>query len=112
MPQELLDNPEVTGNLVGVSFFDDVKWKQTRYRCLVCLIPEEDGTWSALVLSLPGAGSCGPTKEEALERVREAIGGLIESYKEDDKSIPWCDPTLLREKIPTNAELAWIVVNA
>ena len=84
--------------------------RATRCRCLVCLIPEEDGTWSALVLSLPGAGSCGPTKEEALDRVREAIDGLIESYQEDGETIPWCDPR--PEQIPSNAELAWIVVNA
>ncbi|MEI8371386.1 MAG: type II toxin-antitoxin system HicB family antitoxin [Planctomycetota bacterium] len=110
MLQELLDNPEVTGASIAGSFSEDVEWKQTRYRCLVCLIPEEDGTWSALVLSLPGTGSCGPTKEEALNRVHEAIDGLIESYTEDGTTIPWCVPSA--ETIPSNAELAWIVVNA
>jgi predicted RNase H-like HicB family nuclease len=100
---------ELTGNS-AVSFLGEAQWNQTRYRCLVCLIPEDDTMWSAVVLNLPGAGSCGPTKQESLNRVREAIEGLIESYTEDGKAIPWCAPS--SEKIPSNAELAWIVVNA
>jgi predicted RNase H-like HicB family nuclease len=107
MALELLDIEPTTNSAM---LFDDATWKQTSYRCLVCLIPEEDGTWSAVVLNLPGAGSCGQTKDEALGNVREAITGLIESYTEDGETIPWKNPT--SEKIPNTAELTWIVVNA
>ncbi len=109
MPLGIFENYEITGNS-AVSISDGASWTQTRYSCVLCLIPEDDGTWSALVLNLPGAGSCGPTKEDAIERAREAIAGLIESYTEDGEIIPWCSPT--SENIPTNAELARIVVNA
>jgi predicted RNase H-like HicB family nuclease len=108
MALELLD-PEVTGNL-ALSVVDNAEWKQNQFRCLVSFIPEEDGTWSAVVLNLPGAGSCGQTKEEALENVREAIAGLLESYAEDGTSPPWSDPA--SEDIPDNSKFAWIVVNA
>jgi len=94
----------------AVSFNGDVDWKMAQYKCLLCLIPEDDGTWSALVLSLPGAGSCGPTREEAVERAREAISGLIKSYTEDGIEVPWCNPT--SDNVPPEADLLWIVVNA
>ena len=63
-------------------------WTLGQYPCRVRLIAEDDGTWSAIVLNLPGAGSCGATEEEALENVREAVRGLIASYTEDGEIIP------------------------
>ncbi len=48
---------ELTNDALTVSPTDD--WSETTaYRCHVCLICEEDGTFSAIVLNLPGAGSC------------------------------------------------------
>ena len=83
---------------------------QNAYRCHICIIQEEDGSFSAVVLNLPGAGSCGNTEEEALCNVEEAIYGIVESYNECGEEIPWhnvpgCD-------IPTGAKLKWILVNA
>jgi predicted RNase H-like HicB family nuclease len=86
-------------------------WKpQKVYRCHICLIPEEDGTFSVVVLNLPGAGSCGRTKEEAIENVREAVLGVIESYSAHGEEIPWknAEP----EDIPANGMPKWILVNA
>ena len=83
---------------------------QKSYRCHICLIPEVDGTFSAVVLNLPGAGSCGGTREEAIENVCEAILGIVESHEKHGESIPWddSDPT----DIPANGEIKWIRVNA
>jgi predicted RNase H-like HicB family nuclease len=80
------------------------------YRCHVCLVREEDGSFSAIVLNLPGAGSCGDTEEEALQNVREAIHGLIESYSEAGQEIPWKNST--SDDIPNGAKQKWILVNA
>ncbi len=91
--------------------FDSVEWPQvSAYRCHICLIPEDDNTWSAIVLNLPGAGSCGDTEEDALTNVREAIRGVIESYKEAGEGIPWKDS--MSENIPAGARQTWILVNA
>jgi len=91
--------------------FEEVVWpEQAAYRCHVCLIPEEDGTWSAIVLNLPGAASCGDSEEEALLNVREAIVGVVQSYLADGEAIPWCDTTA--DDIPQNAKQTWILVNA
>ena len=49
----------------------------------VLLYTDEDGIWIAEVPSLPGCGSDGRTKEEAKERVKEAIQVYIEALVED-----------------------------
>ena len=79
------------------------------YRCHIKLIKEEDGGYSAIVLNLPGTGSCGDTEEEALDNVREAASGVIESYLEDGEDLPWRDS--LAEVIPDDARHMWILVH-
>ena len=87
------------------------EWRETKaYRCHVCLIREDDGSFSAVVLNLPGAGSCGDTEEEALQNVREAVLGVIESYLAAGDEIPWKNS--LCEDIPEGAKHKWILVNA
>ena len=87
------------------------QWSERRaYRCHVCLIREDDGSFSAVVLNLPGAGSCGDTEEEALQNVRESVLGVIESYLAAGDEIPWKDS--LSEGIPEGAKHKWILVNA
>jgi predicted RNase H-like HicB family nuclease len=86
-------------------------WRpQSAYRCHVCIIREDDGSFSAVALNLPGAGSCRNTEEDALRNAEEAIHGVIESHRDAGEDIPWqevanCD-------IPTGAKLKWILVNA
>ncbi len=100
---------ELTNDALTVSPTDD--WSETTaYRCHVCLICEEDGTFSAIVLNLPGAGSCGDTEEEALQNVREAVQGVIESYNASGETVPWKDSE--PEDIPEGAKQTWILVNA
>ena len=79
------------------------------YRCHILLLKEEDGSYSALVLNLPGAGSCGDTEEEAMRNVREAATGAIESYLSADESIPWIDST--EAEIPDAGKQKWILVH-
>ncbi len=90
-------------------------WRSTRaYRCHIGLIKEDDGQFSAIVLNLAGTGSCGDTEEEALNNVREAVLGVIESYLESGEEIPWMNSIseTSAEDIPEGAKLTWILVNA
>ena len=93
----------------------DVNWtqhsSQNSYHCDVCLIREDDDTFSALVLNLPGAGSCGANQAEAMANVREAVLGLIESYGKAGDTVPWRD-SLSAEAPEGTVERKWILVNA
>jgi len=80
------------------------------YRVQILLTPDDEGGYSAVALSLPGAGSCGDTKEEAIENAKEAIAGVIEEYIASDKTIPWQEASL--EEIPPGSSKLWILVNA
>ena len=86
-------------------------WTESKktYRCHILLLKEDDGSYSALVLNLPGAGSCGDTEEEAMRNVREAAAGAIESYLNHDEDIPWADS--LAAEIPDNGKQRWILVH-
>lgn len=57
----------------------------TRY---VLLYTDEEDFWIAEVPSLPGCRSDGRTREEALERVKEAIQVYVESLQEDKLPVP------------------------
>ena len=54
----------------------------------VLIYPGEDGYWVAECPSLPGCISQGPTKEEAIDNIREAIQGYIEALQEDSLPVP------------------------
>jgi predicted RNase H-like HicB family nuclease len=81
----------------------------SEYRCHLALTTDADGQVSAVVLNLPGTGSCGESDEKAISNAREAIAGVIESYVEDKESIPWVDQ--FDYEIPINARQKWILVN-
>ena len=57
-----------------------------KYRVLV--EQDEDGLFVVEVPSLPGCVSQGATRSEALENIREAIAGYIESLREHGDPIP------------------------
>jgi predicted RNase H-like HicB family nuclease len=42
------------------------------------LIPEDDGRWTAEVPALPGCATWGSTREQAIERIAEAIDLYLE----------------------------------
>ena len=50
-----------------------------KYRVLI--EQDEDGVYVAEVPSLPGCISQGETREQALENIREAIAGYLESLE-------------------------------
>lgn len=54
----------------------------------VILLPGEDGYWVAECPSLPGCISQGKTKSEAIENIKEAIEGWIESMNAHGQPIP------------------------
>ena len=49
---------------------------------------DEEGYYTATVPALPGCVTQGRTKEETLERVKEAIQGYLESLQKDGIPIP------------------------
>jgi len=49
---------------------------------------DEDGVFVAECPSLPGCVSQGATRSEALENIKDAIQGYLESLKKHDDPIP------------------------
>lgn len=48
----------------------------------------EDEYWIAECPSLPGCVSQGKTKEQAIDNIREAIGGYVAALEEDNLPVP------------------------
>lgn len=84
----------------------ETRFYQNTYRCHVALVVEEEGGFSAVVLNLPGVGSCGETEQETLLNVCEAAQAVIESYLTDEQEIPWINDY----KIPWCLKTKWINV--
>lgn len=61
-------------------------------RCTVHLQEETAGGYSIISADLPGVGSQGDTIEQALSNIREAFEGVIDSYLDAGKAIPWSTP--------------------
>ena len=57
-------------------------------RYTVILEENENGVWTARVPALKGCVSQGDTPQEALENVKEAIQGHLESLMQLNKPIP------------------------
>ena len=61
------------------------------YRIEILTIEEEEGGYSTIALNLPGAGSCGDTKEQSIANAEDAIKTVLEEYKESGDRIPWAE---------------------
>jgi len=57
-----------------------------KYRVLI--EQDEDGVFVAEVPVLPGCISQGASRDEALENIREAIEGYLESLRTHDEPVP------------------------
>ena len=57
-----------------------------RYRVLID--QDEDGVYVAEVPALPGCISQGITRSEAIDNIKEAISGYLESLKAHDEPVP------------------------
>jgi predicted RNase H-like HicB family nuclease len=69
-----------------------------KYRVLI--EQDEDGVFVAEVPSLPGCISQGQTRQEALENVKEAIAGYLESLQKHDEPVP---PAITEELVEVPA---------
>lgn len=49
---------------------------------------DEDGSFVAECPSLPGCVSQGPTRKEALQNIKDAIAGYLESLRKHNEPIP------------------------
>ncbi len=54
----------------------------------VLIYPGEDGYWVAVCPSLPGCVSQGPTREDAIRNIKEAIEGYMLALEEDRLPVP------------------------
>ena len=54
----------------------------------VIIEPADDGTFSIYVPDLPGCVSTGRTREDALDSIREAIRGHIQTLRELGEPVP------------------------
>ena len=85
MTPAILDNDSNSTAFV----YDSVEWpRRSAYRCHVCIIPEDDGQITAIVLNLPGTASSGDNEAEALANVEDSIRGLIAMYLDSGDDIP------------------------
>jgi antitoxin HicB len=57
-----------------------------KYRVLI--EQDEDGMYVAEVPSLPGCISQGQTREQAIENIKEAIAGYLESLEAHNEPVP------------------------
>ena len=69
-----------------------------QYRILI--EQDEDGMFVAECSSLPGCISQGKTRKEALENIKDAMKGYVESLKKHKESIP---PSITEEMVEINA---------
>lgn len=58
------------------------------YKVILERNEDEEGYYTATVPALPGCVTQGRTKEETLERVKEAIQGYLESLRKDGIPTP------------------------
>lgn len=77
------------GALQNWRHFPDESTGERVFHVVVALVPEPEGWYSAYSPSLPGAHSQGENAEAALKNIQEAIAGLLESYIDEGKPIPW-----------------------
>ena len=80
-----------------------------RRECRAVLCSEPDGGFSVYARNLPGVVSQGETIDEAIENVKEAFCGAVETYVAEGMEIPWGD---CREPLPRDAIERWILVDA
>jgi len=69
-----------------------------KYR--ITIEQDEDGIYTAECPSLPGCISQGKTRKEAVENIKDAIKGYLESLKKHNDPIP---PSIEEEMVEINA---------
>jgi predicted RNase H-like HicB family nuclease len=64
----------------------DAKMNPVEYT--VIIEPADDGTFSVYVPDLPGCVSTGRTRDEAIESIREAIQGHVQTLRDLGQDVP------------------------
>lgn len=81
--------------------------KETAYRCCVLLSPE-DGGYCVRAADLAGVVSEGDTVDQAVQNIKDAYAGAIESYRAHGDAVPWLVPPRNPEE---NEQSLWIELN-
>ena len=63
----------------------------------IAISQDEDGVYVIECLNLPGCISQGKTKQEAIENIKDAIRGYLESLKKHNEEIPIKDISQITE---------------
>lgn len=84
--------------------------KEEGCRIRVLITQDDEKTFSAVALNLPGVGSCGENEKEAIENFKEAAQGALDSYAAAGEPVPWKETPA--EKIPAGSRQTWVVVHA
>ena len=80
---------EAAGKTVIGPFPNESGTNGVEFRFLVQVTQDDEGIYSAIALNLPGTGSCGDTREKAIQNFKEAAVGTLEYYAESAEEIPW-----------------------
>jgi predicted RNase H-like HicB family nuclease len=88
---------------------DNGKSKLVRLHVAIAKEDDED-QYSIIALNLPGCASCGDSEVEAIENIKEAASGLIESYDAAGVAIPWKDS--FSDAIPPGAKTLVVTIHA
>jgi len=73
--------------MVKMGFINEFNWcSNMKFRILIG--QDEDGVFVAEAPSLPGCVSQGKTRKEALENIKDAITGYLESLKKHGGIVP------------------------
>jgi predicted RNase H-like HicB family nuclease len=62
--------------------------EETPMQYTVIIEPADDGTFSVYVPDLPGCVSTGRTRDEAIDAIREAIHGHIQTLRDLGEPVP------------------------
>lgn len=92
----------------GVRVHVEFRETPSHYECRIWITPEADGGFSTEVVSLPGVASQGETEGEAVENLKEAFRGAVESYQDAGQEIPWSTDI---GTPPPDVKERWILVD-
>ena len=72
----------------NIEFFHREEKMEAKMRYRVIIEQDEDGFFVAECPALPGCISQGKTRDEALENIKDAIKGYLESLKKHNDPVP------------------------
>ncbi len=82
----------------------------SEYPIHLLIVKDDEDSFSAIALNLPGAGSCGSSEEEAILNAKDAVRAVLEEYKSSGEEIPWHND--YGDDIPAGAFLKWLMIDA